>query len=530
MNIIVVTLMPFLRRCHRKEIRKGQLRRSVSLPSSKPMDDNDGSIVVFSPVPSLLCSPISREPSADVKARVVEMMIYPAAIVMQLFVTGYVEAGTWYGAWGGMITGLGLVTGVLIDNLGVARSLQLGFLLTLVSRILIFWTSSRFILIMTICTTLPLGSCLGIPVLTIGIRRYTNEENRGFAFGLFYVVMNVAALLSGPIVDTCTIAYKNHAGENRKLVADEADYSWTLSGYRLVILSGIIANVAAVFVAWTVREIKIEAPVPVEEDQDTAAASPPLETSEKKVTAFVPVKGSTWVILKETCESSRFWRFLVVCLRGFPSSGVAFKKSILTVGTVLNSREFGSAVPKGTIYSINPALIIILVPLVTAATSGVDPLLMIHHGSYISSASVFFLAISTTISSSVIFVIVLSIGEAVWSPRLYDYTMSISKEGREGTYGALSSAPLFLAKLPVGFMGGYLLEKYCPEEGERRSKMMWFIIGMTTVSSPIFMSVFWKYISFKDPDEGVKYTELLQQDQLVSSSYKDDNEIDEEDG
>jgi len=427
-----------------------------------------------------------------------------------------------------MITGLGLVTGVLIDNLGVARSLQLGFLLTLVSRILIFWTSSRFILIMTICTTLPLGSCLGIPVLTIGIRRYTNEENRGFAFGLFYVVMNVAALLSGPIVDTCTIAYKNHAGENRKLVADEADYSWTLSGYRLVILSGIIANVAAVFVAWTVREIKIEAPVPVEEDQDTAAASPPLETSEKKVTAFVPVKGSPWVILKETCESSRFWRFLVVCLvtlnvrMVFRHLDATFPKYMI--------REFGSAVPKGTIYSINPALIIILVPLVTAATSGVDPLLMIHHGSYISSASVFFLAISTTISSSVIFVIVLSIGEAVWSPRLYDYTMSISKEGREGTYGALSSAPLFLAKLPVGFMGGYLLEKYCPEEGERRSKMMWFIIGMTTVSSPIFMSVFWKYISFKDPDEGVKYTELLQQDQLVSSSYKDDNEIDEEDG
>lgn len=31
----------------------------------------------------------------------------------------------------------------------------------------------------------------GIPVLTVGIRRYTNEENRGFAFGLFYVIMNV---------------------------------------------------------------------------------------------------------------------------------------------------------------------------------------------------------------------------------------------------------------------------------------------------------------------------------------------------
>lgn len=189
-------------------------------------------------------------------------------------------------------------------------------------------------------------------------------------------------------------------------------------------------------------------------------------------------------------------------------------------------REFGDKVAKGTIYSINPAIIIFLVPLVTASTSGVDPLLMIHHGSYISAFSVFLLAVSTTIWSSVLFVIILSIGEAVWSPRLYDYTMSVAREGREGTYTALSSAPLFLAKLPVGLMSGYLLQKFCPEEGERRSKIMWLIIGATTASSPILMTIFWKYISFKDPDEGIKYTELQQrQDHPPSSIDPDDEDI-----
>lgn len=171
-------------------------------------------------------------------------------------------------------------------------------------------------------------------------------------------------------------------------------------------------------------------------------------------------------------------------------------------------REFGAKVPKGTIYSINPAIIIFLVPIMTAATSKYDPLVMIHYGSYISAASVFLLAISTSISASVMFVILLSIGEAVWSPRLYDYTMSVSKEGREGTYGALSSAPLFLAKLPVGFMSGYLLEKYCPADGPRNSKMMWFIIGMTTASSPMLMTLLWKYISRRDHGSEHEYTEL----------------------
>ena len=40
-----------------------------------------------------------------------------------------------------------------------------------------------------------------IPVMTLGIRRYTNDTNRSFAYSLFYAVMNVAALLSGWLVD-----------------------------------------------------------------------------------------------------------------------------------------------------------------------------------------------------------------------------------------------------------------------------------------------------------------------------------------
>lgn len=162
-------------------------------------------------------------------------------------------------------------------------------------------------------------------------------------------------------------------------------------------------------------------------------------------------------------------------------------------------REFGENTPKGRVYAINPALIIILVPIITAATTAVDPLVMIHRGTYVSALSVFFLALSTSLPACVMFVVTLSIGEAIWSPRLYDYTMSVAQEGREGTYMALSSAPLFLAKLPVGFLSGLLLQRYCPErlgEGEvRHSKTMWWIIGLSTIVSPIMITLLWGYIS-----------------------------------
>ena len=162
-------------------------------------------------------------------------------------------------------------------------------------------------------------------------------------------------------------------------------------------------------------------------------------------------------------------------------------------------REFGENTAKGRVYALNPAIIIVLVPIITAATSSVNPLVMIHFGTYVSALSVFFLAFWTSLPACVLFVITLSIGEAIWSPRLYDYTTSVAQEGREGTYMALSSAPLFLAKLPVGFLSGVLLQRYCPEnlqDGEvRHSKTMWLIIGLTTIISPVLITVLWGYIS-----------------------------------
>lgn len=282
-----------------------------------------------------------------------------------------------------------------------------------------------------------------------------------------------------------------------------------------------MANVAAVLVTWTVREIKLDT---TNDDKYLATPSRTYGTRHRttlyqdqndpeearrfrppprrQVSKFTPLRGSAMEILKETMHTPSFWRFLAVCLITL-NVRMIFRHLDATLPKYM-MREFGKNVPFGTIYSINPALIILLVPLITAATSKVDPLVMIHHGSYISAASVFFLVASTSIWSSVMFVTVLSIGEAIWSPRLYDYTMSVTKEGREGTYMALSSAPLFLAKLPVGFMSGKLLETYCPEEGPRNSKMMWTIIGLTTIVSPILMTLFWNYVSAKDEGSSEK--------------------------
>lgn len=407
-----------------------------------------------------------------------------------------VQAGAVYGAYGALITVFGLLTGTVIDNLGVAKCLRLGFVLSFLTRAALFACTSRGVLLACLLVALPLSNCLGIPVLTVGVRRYTNERNRGFAFGLFYVVMNVGALVAGPLVDFFTVYY------NDKQDSVEAATAWTMTNNRAIILSGLIANFAAALVAFSVREIKVEnvkqheSPRPMPKSKSVSSDDATRRTAQK-ISKFQPLEGSSYQIVSETLKCPNFRRYLVVCLLTI-NVRMVFRHLDATLPKYM-IREFGEDTPKGRVYAINPALIIVLVPVITAATTAVDPLLMIHHGTYVSALSVFVLAIWTSVPACALFTLVLSVGEAIWSPRLYDYAMSVAQEGREGTYMALSSAPLFLAKLPVGFLSGFLLQKYCPEhldEGEvRHSRTMWLIIGVSTVVSPIMITLLWGYIS-----------------------------------
>ena len=60
------------------------------------------------------------------------------------------------------------------------------------------------------------------------------------------------------------------------------------------------------------------------------------------------------------------------------------------------SRSFGCDAPVGTVYSINPAMIMTLVPLVGAAATHYSHFDMIHYGSYVSALSPLWMAAFTT--------------------------------------------------------------------------------------------------------------------------------------
>ena len=139
----------------------------------------------------------------------------------------------------------------------------------------------------------------------------------------------------------------------------------------------------------------------------------------------------------------------------------------------------------GKLYAINPAIVILLVPVMTAVTARMKGYNVIMWGSFLAAGSVFFLGLGESIWMIVAFQVALSIGEAIYSPRVYDYTASIAPPGREASYMAYSKAPMFFAKVAAGPATGFLLLHLCPETGESNTELMWIIVGISTLISPI---------------------------------------------
>eukprot|EP00299_Pterocystis_sp_00344_P010506 c4705_g1_i1.p1 GENE.c4705_g1_i1~~c4705_g1_i1.p1 ORF type:complete len:499 (-),score=76.38 c4705_g1_i1:854-2350(-) len=390
---------------------------------------------------------------------------FSMSLILTLYLSeefGYsdTDAGLIYGMFGMLVSVYGICIGFVIDNFGVQKSMVLGHTLLVIGRFGLALSRSRFVMMVMLFVILPIGESLGIPVMMTGIRRYTDSTNRTAAFGLFYQVMNVAALVAGPAVDTLREVIPKQPGEDH------------LSAYRVVIFSGAASTlIGLVIVTLFVREVEA--------------------SEEGKVSEFKPKQGSPLQIAREIMAEDRFWRFLlfVALLIGVK---MVFRHLDATFPKWM-TRSFGEDSPFGSIYAINPFLIIILVPIVSAYTKKINPLPVITVGAWISSLSLFVL-VWQDMAAAIIFVVVLSVGEAIWSPRLYEYTTIIAPKGREGTYASLSSAPYFVAKLGVGYSGGYLLEEYCSAYPCSQGWIMWLIIGITTIIGPIGIVVFYSYI------------------------------------
>ncbi len=144
--------------------------------------------------------------------------------------------------------------------------------------------------------------------------------------------------------------------------------------------------------------------------------------------------------------------------------------------------------------AINPLIIVIFVPLFAALSRRKSIITMMIAGTSVSAITTFILVPGPHLASLIVYVVVFSLGEALWSSRFLEYIADVAPAGKVGAYMGIAGIPWFLAKATTGFYSGLMLERFVPTGGPADSGTMWLIYACIALISPVSLFVFRKWL------------------------------------
>ena len=412
--------------------------------------------------------------------------------------------------WAPAMTVFTLLAGSVTDALGLRRTFFVGVSICLAARAVMVFTTIPWLALAGGLFPLVIGEALGTPVLIAATRRYSTTLQRSISFSIIYMVMNVGYLIAGSVFD-----YVRHSlGEYGYLNL----FGLHITTYRTLFLMSLGFEVLLFPTIYFLRR-GAEAT-----DEGVRFNAEPVRYTSGPFweRIWLTVRGSatdTVALFKRLLGQSGFYRLLAFLLL------IGFLKLIFLqmdyVFPKFGIRELGNGAPIGHLSNINYILIIILVPIIGALTQKYSAYRMVIVGGAICAASVFVMALPPPwfqrsaqgfighwighgylgVKGSIhpyymmiaIYISIFSIGEAFYSPRVYEYAAAIAPKGQEASYGALSYIPFLIGKLLVG-TGGWLLAAFCPAHGPRHSGTMWLIFALAASVAPIGLVALRRYI------------------------------------
>lgn len=138
----------------------------------------------------------------------------------------------------------------------------------------------------------------------------------------------------------------------------------------------------------------------------------------------------------------------------------------------------------------NPLLIFVLVPIIASLTYKMPVYKMMVVGTTIMALPAFLMILGAHPWTLFPYIVIMTVGEAIWQPRFFQYAAEIAPEGRTGEYMGVARLPWFLTKVLVPLLySGWMMDRYCPAEGARNTETMWLIFSLIAVSTPIMLVV-----------------------------------------
>jgi MFS family permease len=377
------------------------------------------------------------------------------------------QASTWVSVFTGALTLVMLFVGKPAeDRLGIRKGILFALVLTIIGRAL--YGSSPFaggmVTLFLSLVFVAFGEGILQPVAYAGIKRYTDENSGPMGYAMLYAVMNLGAALVGPISAKVRTTWdaKHAAGES------------ALSGFNAVNWTCFGITVLTAFVFLSLMTRKAEENVVRKTTKEEAAKDAPQERTK-----------SPW-----TDPRFIFFIFMLLPVRTlFAHQWLTMPEYVLRAydRDVADKMEW-------LVDSMNPTIIFFGVPIITALTKKLPVYSMMITGTLVSAAATFLLCGGPRTSMLILYFVVFSIGEALWSSRFLEYAAELAPEGRVAQYMGVANLPWFIAKTTTGFYSGWILEHFCPEDGAKNTEAMWLIYGVIAMTTPIGLVMARKWV------------------------------------
>ena len=463
------------------------------------------------------------------------------------------HAGWVYSVVTAGITFAMLFLGGVCDKIGVPRTLTIAFILFVIGRALVA-LSGNFDLGQGVGSPMFLVMALGLatyvvayglyqPAAYAGVKRYTNQKTAAMGYAVVYGLMNLGAFFSGFVSPTIRHRFEGVFPPNG-LTAVFWAYT-ALSAIALVITLMILTRKTdAQAVERVAREtaelgdidkkgskaketttreaasvarpanllfILFVSAAAISIGAAIAAASGRLAVAPwiTYVAAAGLVTLSVFEFLRvrpdHPFRDGRFTFFIFVLI----PVQTLFAHVWLTVPYYLDRAFRGSVVSEYFEFfsNINPIVIFIVAPIVAGLTARANVYTMMIIGTLIMALPTFLLVLGPHLVPFLAYILLMSIGEAMWQPRFLQWIAEVAPPGKTGLYMGIGQFPWFLTKFVTGLYSGYFVATYIPkpETGlPTNTEVMWLIYAVIAMISPVALILArkWMVAGMKEKHEG----------------------------
>ena len=398
-----------------------------------------------------------------------------------------VQAGPMIGFLTGGITLAMLILGATVDWIGIRKSLISALFFMLGGRILLtlspvlgepgMWNSAHWIAMGGLVGII-LGYGIYQPAAYAAVKKLTTPKTAAMGYAMLYALMNLGGFLPG-------------------LISPPVRREFGITGVFWVYVALTVIGITIVWFVISKKAVKralenvsIETKGKIEEEKDELKDMSFREKMRFYMKNF-PLKDSRFL----------FFIFMLIPVQ------TLFAHNWLTL-PLYTSRAFDGFVADNFEFfvNLNPILIFILTPIVTALTIKKDTYNMMIIGTFVMAAPTFILALGPNFYTLMGYLIIMTIGEAMWQPRFLQWVAEIAPKNMTGIYMGIGQFPWFLTKVLTSLYSGWFIMKYCPDntpKPELDTEFMWLIYGFIAISSSValFLAKKWMKKGFKTKAE-----------------------------